>query len=49
MSRMITQSKLTLNGIDLKTPKLFEPPQRVTVGDAPEKLTVACVWGGTLY
>jgi len=46
---MITQSTLTINGIDLKTPNLLEPPPRVTVGKAPEKLIVACVWWGTLY
>jgi hypothetical protein len=46
---MITQSTLTTNGIDLKTPKLFEPPPRVSVGPPPEKITVACVWWGTLY
>lgn len=46
---MITQSLLTTNGVDLKTPKLLEPPPRVTVGDKPEFITVACVWWGTLY
>ena len=49
MSRMITQSKLTVKGVDLKTPKLLEPPPRVTVGSAPDKLIVICVWWGTLY
>ena len=34
---MITQSRLTVNGVDLKTPNLLEPPPQVTVGDAPEK------------
>lgn len=46
---MITQSLLTINGVDLKTPALPNPPKRVTVGNAPDKLTVACVWWGTLY
>lgn len=49
MSRMITQSTLTTNGVDLKTPALLEPPPRVTVGDKPDHITVACVWWGTLY
>ena len=49
MSRMITQSLITTNGIDLKTPPLFEPPPRVTAGEPPEKITVACVWWGTAY
>lgn len=49
MSRMITQSLITTNGVDLKTPKMFEPPPRVTVGEPPEKITVACVWWGTAY
>lgn len=49
MSKMITQSTLTVNGIDLKTPDLLEPPPRVTVGTPPEKLIVVCVWWGTLY
>lgn len=46
MSRMITQSTLTLEGVDLKTPALLEPPPRVTVGEPPARLTVACVWWG---
>ena len=49
MSKMITQSTLTTNGIDLKTPVLPHPPRRVTLGPAPEKLIVACVWWGTKY
>lgn len=49
MSKMITQSLLTINGVDLKTPNLLEPPPRTTIGAAPEKLIVACVWWGTLY
>ena len=48
MSRMITQSTLTVGGVDLKTPPLPAPP-RVTVGTRPSRLTVACVWWGTLY
>ena len=49
MSRMITQSLRTINGIDLKTPPLIDPPPRTTIGKPPEKLTVACVWWGTAY
>ena len=47
MSQIIQSTKL-INGIDLKTPLLPEPV-RSTVGQAPEKITVACVWWGTLY
>jgi len=46
---MITQSRKTVKGIDLKTPKLLEPPPRVTVGTQPSKLYVVCVWWGTAY
>ena len=46
---MITQSLRTINGIDLKTPPLIDPPPRTTIGKPPEKLTVACVWWGTAY
>lgn len=49
MSKMITQSILTIKGIDLKTPDLLEPPPRVTHGYPPTKLIIACVWWGTLY
>ena len=49
MSRMITQSLKTLNGVELRTPPLPEPPNRVTPGDKPNRLTVACVWWGTQY
>lgn len=45
---MITQSTLTANGVDLKTPPLPAPP-RVTTGRPPSRLTVACVWWGNLY
>ena len=47
MSQIVQSTKL-INGIDLKTPPLPEPV-RPTVGEAPEKITVACVWWGTLY
>lgn len=49
MSKLITQSTLTVNGVDLKTPRLIEPPPRVTIGKKPEHITVVCVWWGTLY
>lgn len=49
MSRMITQSTLTTSGVDLKTPPLPDPPKRVTIGNQPQRLTVACVWWGTQY
>jgi hypothetical protein len=49
MSQMITQSRLTIGGVDLKTPRLFEPPPRVSVGTPPEKITVACVYWGNKY
>lgn len=49
MTRPITQSTLTVNGIDLKTPRLIDPPPRVTRGEKPDRLTVACVWWGSLY
>lgn len=45
----IIQSTAVVNGIELTTPKLIDPPPRTTIGDAPEKLTVACVWWGTKY
>lgn len=48
MSRMITQSTMTIKGVDLKTPPLPAPP-RVTVGPRPKNLVVACVWWGDLY
>lgn len=48
MSRMITQSQMTIGGVDLKTPPLPAPP-RVTVGPRPSHITVACVWWGDLY
>lgn len=44
MSRMITQSTMTANGVDLRTPKLPEPPKRITPGELPHHITVACVW-----
>ncbi len=46
---MITQSMKTLHGVDLRTPPLPEPPNRVATGRAPSRLTVACVWWGTQY
>ncbi len=49
MSRMITQSTLTVGGIDLKTPPLPNPVPRVTLGKPPSRMTVACVWWGDLY
>lgn len=48
MSRMITQSQITVGGVDLRTPPLPAPP-RVTQGNLPSRLTVACVWWGNLY
>lgn len=49
MSRMITQSLKSVGGVELRTPPLPEPPQRVTPGVMPQRLTVACVWWGTQY
>lgn len=49
MSRMITQSQKTVHGVDLRTPPLPDPPKRVTLGNQPHVLTVACVWWGTAY
>jgi hypothetical protein len=45
----IKQSSAIINGVNLSTPPLIDPPPRVTVGPPPEKITVACVWWGTLY
>ena len=45
----IIQSTAVVNGIDLRTPALPHPVKRVTLGPAPEKLTVACVFWGTKY
>jgi hypothetical protein len=47
MSQIIQSTKL-INGIDLKTPPL-PTPVRATTTSSPEKITVACVWWGTLY
>jgi hypothetical protein len=49
MSRMITQSLKTVHGVELRTPPLPDPPKRVTPGQQPNRLTVACVWYGTRY
>ena len=57
MSHMITQSRMTLGGVDLKTPPLPKPPrttQRQTnIGEFElnplRHITVACVWWGTQY
>lgn len=49
MSRMIQQSLKTMNGVELRTPPLPDPPHRVTPGRRPERLTVACVWWGDQY
>lgn len=49
MTKPITQSLLTINGVDLKTPKLIDPPQRTTIGPLPDSLLVSCVWWGNLY
>lgn len=49
MSKVITQSLLTINGVDLKTPPLLDPPPRTTVGEPPNFITVVMVWWGTLY
>lgn len=49
MSRMITQSLKTVNGVELRTPPLPDPPNYVTDGRRPDRLTVACVWWGTQY
>lgn len=46
---MITQSIKTVNGIDLRTPPLIDPPPRTTTGEPPSKLLVLCVWWGKLY
>ena len=40
---------MTKNGVDLRTPPLPNPPQRVTLGKEPSRLTVACVYWGTAY
>ena len=45
---MIEQSTEVVNGIDLSVPVLPTPP-RVTLGEPPAHLTVACVWWGDLY
>ena len=45
----IIQSNAVVNGVNLSTPKLLEPPPRVSVGTPPEKIIVACVWWGTAY
>lgn len=47
MTRPITQSKLTVNGVDLKTPPLKLLP--TTFGSAPDFVNIACVWYGDLY
>lgn len=44
MSRMITQSTLTHHGVDLRTPPLPDPPHRITPGQLPAHVTVACIW-----
>lgn len=49
MSQMITQSRLTLGGIDLKTPPLPNPPKRTTSGELPGSIGVTCVWWGDQY
>lgn len=41
---MITQSQKTMNGVELRTPPLPDPPNRVTPGRRPDRLVVACVW-----
>jgi len=46
---MITQSLKTLNGVELRTPPLPDPPKCVTLGKEPHHITVACVWWGTQY
>lgn len=46
---MITQSLRTVNGVELRTPLLPDPPNRVTEGRRPDRLTVACVWWGDQY
>lgn len=48
MTRPIVQSTLSFNGVSLNTPPL-PPPPRATVASPPPRLTVACVWWGTLY
>lgn len=49
MTHMITQSKKTINGIELKTPPLIDPPPRTTLGEPPKHITVVFVWWGNLY
>ena len=44
MSKMITQSTMTKNGVDLRTPPLPEPPHRITPGKLPIHVTVVCIW-----
>lgn len=48
MSQIIQSTKL-INGVDLKTPPLVDPPLYAEVGEAPKKLIVACVWWGNKY
>ena len=48
MSQIIQSTKI-INGVDLKTPPLPEPKRSTTTYNTPEKITVACVWWGTLY
>lgn len=45
----IIQSTKIVNGVDLKTPPLIDPPPRAAIGEGPEKLNVVCVWWGDLY
>ncbi len=44
----INQSSKIINGIDLTIPTPY-PPVRSRGGEDPKKITVACVWWGTLY
>jgi hypothetical protein len=48
MSQIIQSTKL-INGVDLKTPPLVDPPLYAEIVEAPKKLIVACVWWGTKY
>ena len=41
---MITQSTMTTKGVDLRTPQLPNPVARVTPGELPSHVTIACVW-----
>jgi hypothetical protein len=48
MSQIIQSNKL-INGVNLNTPRLPDPPKYSPIGEPPEFLAVVCVWWGDLY